>query len=202
MGEMTAALAPESWQALLQAGAAQPFARGQLIYLQGQEPTHLYCLCEGQVRAFLMSDDGEERVLAVYRSGSIFGEASFFDGLPRMSSAEALTPCRIVALDRPTVLAEFSRNPALAPDLLQYLARTVRLLSDQVDHMSFLPAQTRIEELLRENAGPDGRVSLSQDEIATRVGVSRVTVNRALRTLAGEGRLETGYGYVVIRGDP
>lgn len=201
MGEMTAALAPESWQALLQAGTAQPFARGQLIYLQGQEPTHLYCLCEGQVRAFLMSDDGEERVLAVYRSGSIFGEASFFDGLPRMSSAEALTPCRIVALDRPTVLAEFSRNPALAPDLLQYLARTVRLLSDQVDHMSFLPAQTRIEELLRENAGPDGRVSLSQDEIATRVGVSRVTVNRALRTLAGEGRLETGYGYVVIRGD-
>lgn len=201
MGEMTAALAPESWQALLQAGTAQPFARGQLIYLQGQEPTHLYCLCEGQVRAFLMSDDGEERVLAVYRSGSIFGEASFFDGLPRMSSAEALTPCRIVALDRPTVLAEFSRNPALAPDLLQYLARTVRLLSDQVDHMSFLPAQTRIEELLRENAGPDGRVSLSQDEIATRVGVSRVTVNRALRTLAGEGRLETGYGYVVIRGN-
>ena len=36
----------------------------------------------------------------------------------------------------------------MAMDLLEYLARTVRMLSAQVDHMTFLQTDQRIAQLL------------------------------------------------------
>ena len=127
-----------------------PFARhrppircspGFLIYLQGTRATCFYYLKEGRVKSFIQSEDGAERVLNVYQAGSLFGEASFFDGLPRVSSALALTHCQLVPIDRELVVQEFARDPELALAMLSYLARTVRLLSGQVDQMAFRPAR-------------------------------------------------------------
>lgn len=77
------------------AGHPVSYTKGQIIYLQGQEPTHLYCLRSGAVRTLITSDAGEERLLTTYGPGSIFGEASFFDGMPRVSTAEAAADCTI-----------------------------------------------------------------------------------------------------------
>lgn len=123
-----------------------PFAQGRppircspgyLIYLQGTEATCFYYLKEGQVRSFIQSEDGAERALNVYGPGSLFGEASFFDELPRVSSAVALTSCEIVAIDRELVTEEIEKDPELALAMMKYLARTVRLLSTQLDQMAF-----------------------------------------------------------------
>ncbi len=65
-----------------------------------------------------------------------------------MSSARAQIQSEIIAVDRPHLMQYFSEKPALAMDLLEYLARTVRMLSAQVDHMTFLQADQRIAQLL------------------------------------------------------
>ena len=105
------------------AGIWEPFARsrppvrcspGYLIYLQDTEATCFYYLKSGQVKSFIQSEDGGERVLNIYHAGSLFGEASFFDELPRVSSAVALTACGIVPIDRELVAQEFARDPELA----------------------------------------------------------------------------------------
>ena len=93
------------------------------------------------MRSFIQSEDGAERALNVYGPGSLFGEASFFDELPRVSSAVALTSCEIVAIDRELVTEEIEKDPELALAMMKYLARTVRLLSTQLDQMAFRPAQ-------------------------------------------------------------
>ena len=134
------------------AGIWEPFATqrppircsaGYLIYLQDTQATCFYYLKSGRVKSFMQSEDGAERILHTYEAGSLFGEASFFDGLPRVSSAVALTPCEIVPIDRELVIAEVSQNPDLALAMLKYLARTVRLLSSQVDDMAFRPVRRR-----------------------------------------------------------
>lgn len=89
------------------------------------------------MRSFIQSEDGAERALNVYGPGSLFGEASFFDELPRVSSAVALTSCEIVAIDRELVTEEIEKDPELALAMMKYLARTVRLLSTQLDQMAF-----------------------------------------------------------------
>lgn len=193
-----AGLPADVWDHFRHIGIPQKYEKGRIIYLQGQEPQYLYYLCEGRVRSFLASEEGTERVLAVYRGGSIFGEASFFDELPRVSSAMALTDCRIIRVDRATVMAEFARHPDLALNMLKYLARTVRMLSDHVDDMSFLTADKRLIRLLLSAADETGAVEMSQDDMAVSIGTSRVTVNRILRSFVAKGLVETSYGVVYV----
>ena len=192
------------------AGIWEPFARsrppvrcspGYLIYLQDTEATCFYYLKSGRVKSYIQSEDGAERVLNVYTAGSLFGEASFFDELPRVSSAVALSSCEIVPIDRELVTQEFVRNPELALAMMKYLARTVRLLSVQVDQMAFRPARWRMANYLLTLSPKTGPVSCTQEDIAAAVSASRVTVSRVLNDFAQNGWVALGYRTVTLR-DP
>ena len=175
---------------------------GFLIYLQGTKATCFYYLKEGRVKSFIQSEDGSERVLNIYHAGSLFGEASFFDELPRVSSAMALTACQLVSIDRELVAQEIARNPGMALAMMKYLARTVRLLSSQLDQMAFRPASWRVISHLLTLPCADGHVLCTQDDIAASVSVSRVTVSRILNDLSRSGLLELGYRRVILLNRP
>lgn len=189
---------PELFQPFFSAGPETPYKKGQMIYLQGQTPDYLYCLKSGVVRTAIFSDQGEEKLLTVYRAGSIFGEASFFDGMPRVSSATAQTDCRIIRLSRQTVENLFSRHPELASAMISYLSRTVRLLSGHVDTMSFQKADVRLSRLLLNHPGAASEIHVTHEELAAALGVSRVTVSRILGEFSQKGLLKTGYGVITL----
>lgn len=189
------------------AGIWEPFAKsrppvrcspGYLIYLQNSQATCFYYLKSGKVKSFIQSEDGGERVLNLYTAGSLFGEASFFDELPRVSSAVAVVPCEIVPIDRELVTQEFARNPELALAMMQYLARTVRLLSGQVDQMAFRPARWRVANYLLTLSPAGGPVSCTQDDIAAAVSASRVTVSRVLSDFSRAGWIALGYRTIAL----
>ena len=188
------------WAPLAEGQSPRVYAPGQLIYLQGTRADVFYYLLSGTVRSYISSESGGERVLTTHRSGDLMGEASFFDGCPRVSSAVAVTECRAVSIDRQRLDQIFRVHPDLALPRLQYLARTVRLLSDHVDGMSFRPADQRVARyLLSLPAEADGSLRCTHEEIGAAVGVSRVTVSRALGTFARRGWVETGYRSMRLR---
>lgn len=189
-------LPAELFQPFFSAGPETLYKKKQMIYLQGQQADYLYCLKEGVVRTAIFSDQGEEKLLTVYRAGSIFGEASFFDEMPRVSSATAQTDCRIVRLSHQTVDRLFLKHPELASAMISYLARTVRLLSGHVDTMSFQKADARLARLLLNHPTADSVIHVTHEELAAALGVSRVTVSRILGEFAQEGYLQTGYGTI------
>lgn len=88
------------WAPLAEGQTPRIYAPGQLIYLQGTEADVFYYLLSGKARSYISSASGGERVLATHRSGDLMGEASFFDACPRVSSAVAVTECRVVSVDR------------------------------------------------------------------------------------------------------
>ena len=183
----------ERWRAFAETLPEVRCSPGHLIYLQDTEATCFYYLKKGRVKSFIQSDGGAERVLNVYQGGSLFGEASFFDQLPRVSSAVALTPCELVPMDRGVVTQAVARDPELAMSMLRYLARTVRLLSEQLDDMAFRPVPWRLARFLLTGADRLSTVHSTQEEIAASISASRVTVSRILSDFARRGWVELGY---------
>lgn len=182
------------WAPLAQGQSPRVYAPGQFIYLQGTQADAFYYLLSGSARSYISSETGGERVLTVHRSGDLMGEAAFFDGCPRVSSAVAVTECRAVSIDRERLDRVLRAHPELVMPLLEYLARTVRLLSDHVDGMSFRPADQRVARyLLSLPPEPDGALRCTHEEIGAAVGVSRVTVSRVLVDFTRRGWLRTGY---------
>ncbi len=192
-------LPSDIWRSFASGRAVVRCPEGYLIYLQQTEATCFYYLKSGRVKSFIQSEHGDEKVLNIYQEGSLFGEASFFDELPRVSSAIALTPCEIVPIDRELVYAEIAKNPQLAMAMLKYLARTVRIMSSHVDDMAFHPADWRVaRHLLSLPETKDGLLSCSQDEIANSITASRITVSRVLREFSDQGWISTGYRSIRI----
>ena len=188
-----------TWRTFLQARPTLLYERGQMIYLQGEQAHRFYYLHSGRVEIFLSSAEGAEKILTVLAPGRIFGEAAFFDGLPRVSSARAAARSRVVSVGREELLARFSANPQAAMDMLRYLARTVRMLSAQVDHMVFLSADRRIARLLLQQADASGAVCCTHEELGGLAGVTRVTVSKLLRKLSANGWIDTRYREIFIK---
>ena len=84
------------WDIFARGQTPKLYTKGQMIYLQGEQPHHFYYLVSGSARSFLSSPEGDERILTIHRSGDLMGEASFFDQYPRVSSAMALEDSLVV----------------------------------------------------------------------------------------------------------
>lgn len=202
--DFNANISPESdfpahiWRPLVENRAPVRCSPGFMIYLQGTEATCFYYLKEGRVKSYIQSESGGERVLSVFESGSLFGEASFLDELPRVSSAVALTPCQIIPIDRELVAQEIEKDPSLALAMMKYLARKVRLLSGQVDQMAFHPARWRVAKYLLSLGETGSPLPCTQDDIADSVSVSRVTVSRILNEFSRSRLVELGYRQIRI----
>ena len=186
------------WNLLAEGRSPRKYRAGQLVYLQGTPPDCFFYLVSGSVRSFISSSSGEERVLTIHRTGDLMGEASFFDGCPRVTSAMALEECLILAVDQGQLDAAFQHHPELALPMLRYLARTVRMLSDHVEASS-LPARQRIIRwLLGQPCTENGAIQATHEGIGQAVGLSRVTVSRVMGELSDRGLVELGYRCVTI----
>lgn len=189
------------WEILAASQTPKIVAKNEMIYYQGEYADSFYYLKKGRVKIFLSSENGMEKTLTILEKENILGEAAFFDGLPRVSSAKALVKCEIVAIDRRTLTEYFRREPTLAINMLQYLARTVRMLSAQVDNMTFLQADKRIAQFLVNLAGKSGAeqsVCCTHEEIGDLVGTSRVTVSKILSNFVKLGWISTQYHNILI----
>lgn len=184
------------WRDFLDSRPPVQYARGEMIYLQGEAAPRFYYLQKGRVEVFLSSPDGAEKILTVLEPGRIFGEAAFFDRLPRVSSARAASPAQVASVGREELLERFHKSPQAAMDMLQYLSRTVRMLSAQVDHMAFLSADRRIARLLLQQADGEGRAVCTHEELGGLAGVSRVTVSKILGRFAAQGWIATSYRHI------
>lgn len=174
------------------------FSKGEIIYHQGDIATTFCYLKKGKVKVFMTSFDGMEKTLSTAQHGELLGEGAFFDKKPRVSSAKAITNAELVMIDEKLLMELFGKYPRLAFELLEILANRIRLLSTQLDSMTFMQADARIAQLLVQSQS-NLKVNLTHEEIANAVGVSRVTVSKTLSKFAKSGIIATEYRKILIK---
>jgi len=60
-------------------GERLQFQKGEMIHFQGDDPTAFYMIESGQLRSYLLAEDGRQVTLEVLGAGKLFGQASNFD---------------------------------------------------------------------------------------------------------------------------
>ena len=148
-------LGPETdlWRLFAKNLPTRTYEKDQMIYWQEEQADCFYCIKKGRVKVFLSSENGMEKTITIVEQG-ILGEAAFFDHMPRVSSAKALVKTELIAINRNSLIKSFSQDPDLAVHLLELMAHRVRLLSEQVDNMTFLQADQRVAQALLRHAVP------------------------------------------------
>jgi CRP-like cAMP-binding protein len=178
------------------------YARGQVIFTQGDPGNSLCIIEEGRVRIVVGSDEGKELVLRVLGPGDVFGELAVLDGEPRSADAVAQEPCQLLLLQRSDFLEFIEARPKVATTLLAALSRKVRLTTRQAQDVAFLDVPARVARTVLEQAVADnGGASvcrLTQSELAGLVGATRESVNKWLGYYERQGLIRRQRGAVTI----
>ncbi len=102
-----------------------------VLLRQGEVGECMYVIQQGQV-ALVREQDGEEVFLGVRSEGEILGEMAIFEKEVQMATARALSPVRVLTVDKKNFLGRIHQDPSLAYRLFQLMSRRVRELSQQV----------------------------------------------------------------------
>jgi CRP/FNR family transcriptional regulator len=178
---------------------SQIYKTNQIIYRQGEIAKYFYYLKEGRVHAFVNSQDGLEKILTTYQKGEIFGEASFFHGFPRISSAKTFSDSEIIAISKTDIMLYFQQEPFLAFKIIELLSKKVIKLSSEINSISFLSAEKRIAQfILNMNIYNNCVIDCTHEDIGNAVSASRVTVSRTLNKLYQNKWIDTKYKRIII----
>ena len=107
---------------------AVTIAKHDHVYTCGDNDEMVYFIESGQVKLFMLSPEGRERLLAVQTTGDIFGELCLSGLGPRLETATAMEETILKQIPCPEFLALLSRD-ALFEGFAQYLA--VRIADQQ-----------------------------------------------------------------------
>jgi CRP/FNR family cyclic AMP-dependent transcriptional regulator len=183
------------------------YAKGEVIFHQGDVGTALFILRKGQVAIRLSSEDGKEVILALLDRGDVFGELALLDDEPRSTDAVARDEVDLLSLQREDFRTFLEERPQVAMRLLSALSRLVRRVTRLVHDTTFLDARTRLVRVLldlAENQGlpaTEGVVitqKLTQTELANLCGLTRESTNKWLRFYVREGLLSYEGGQITL----
>jgi CRP/FNR family transcriptional regulator len=187
--------------------AVRSLGPGEALFEEGEPCRGLLIVAEGRVEVRQISLRGREQVFHTDGPGATLGEGPLFDGGGYIASAVALAPTRVLLLSRAEVLHLCQRRPVVALAMLKTLARRVRHFAGIVSDLAFRPVTERLARHL--DAAVGGRVkrgtrielTLTQAQLAARLGTVRELVARAFAQLEESGVISRDRSRVTIR-DP
>ncbi|HTM03891.1 MAG TPA: Crp/Fnr family transcriptional regulator [Vicinamibacterales bacterium] len=172
------------------------YARGAVIFSQGDAAEHVYYIQKGSVKVSVLSRAGKEAVVGMLGVGSFFGEGCLAAQPRRMATATALTATTLMVVEKPQMLKVLHDQPALADRFIEHmLARNIRIEEDLIDQL-FNSSEKRLARalLLLARYGTDTEQLLlpkiSQDTLAKMVGTTRSRVNFFMNKFRSLGFIE------------
>ncbi len=172
------------------------FEPGQAIFMQGTEHEYSYIIESGAVRTYYVADTGREITLGHWSQGDLVGGPSVFGGGYHVWSAVATKSSKVLAITGPDLQNFAAVHAHVYPWIVDVLSFKLRWLSILFQIHGTEHAQQRLIKLmimLGDFFGipePDGIViepRISQQDLATLLGVSRQWTNRTLTHLRNIG---------------
>ncbi len=192
---------PAERRALLLAQASvRSVAAGTRLYGVGDPPDGLWAVLDGQVRLIGYPAVGAELVVLILGPGTWFGELSTLDAGPRPHDAVAFGPARVLHIG----IDAFRRLAGSTPELWWDIA--LLACAHQRASLAFMmntlaqPIPVRLARTLAGLARAAGgtSIALRQEDIAAMIGVSRQTLNKALKAMEREGVIAVEYARIRV----
>ena len=186
---------------LLRGGAERTFSDGQIIQQRGDAAEGFWLIEAGAVMVGQFLPDGDFRAVALLGPGDSYGELAVFSGRPRVVDAVSRGSSRLRYIAAKPFLSVLGNYPASTSALLGALSEQLQETLNLLAGLRRGTNPARMAELLANLAGeePDpASISITQQELADLLGITRVTANAALRKLQQLKLVKRSYGSIAI----
>jgi len=182
----------------------EEFRKHQVIYSSGDRTNSLYYIVKGRVKLTLTSKTGREAIVAVLNGGSVFGERALYDAnVPRQNEAVALTDIRAQRIERAAMLRFIRTHRDGCDAFIMLLIRTsAQAMNEHADNLLY-SSEKRLALALLSLArlggldAPHRIPKMSQQDLASMIGVSRQRVNVLMNRFRQLGAIDYSRGITV-----
>ena len=176
------------------------YSKNKLILDEADTNEYMYGVIEGEVKAYRVSEDGKETLLALRGQGKSFGELSMIDGKTAPAAVAATEDSMVALISREHFNELMDSHKKINRKFLEILCSQLRDSLRMQELMGQKNASERIRMLLSAMAEERGSstaegtsigVKLTHQRIADMTGLTRESVTRTL------DRWKKG-GYVIV----
>jgi len=169
----------------------------QVIISTGDIVSNYYYIDHGIAKYFIVSEDGTEKILMVLEKGSSFGGLPIILESPTTLSVLVEPSTILYKIDKKRVLCLLDQSHAFRMYFITQICLYGRHLSAHVSSLCFESATDRLYNLLAsstkekptEECWYELKRRFNQNEMASIIGASRVTVSKALNELCEQKRI-------------
>lgn len=188
-------LLPDELSRIAKSCQIRSCTKGEMIFSVGEACEAFHIVVSGQVKLFVVSPAGQEKVIEIVSPGQSFAEALVFLNKPYILNAQALTESVLVNVSKRGVVGEIEQDPHFALHMLAGVSRRLHGLVQDVEAYALQNGMQRlIGFLLRdvEMDSPNGQngitVSLpaSKATIASRLSLTPEYFSRVLHELEAQ----------------
>lgn len=164
------------------------YKRNEIIYSEGDEPTHMMMLVSGKVRIF-KEGVGQKHIIRMLKPGDIFSYRPIIAGDSNNSSASAMEDTEVLAVNKHAFLSVLQQNNQFCFQVMTLMARDLAISELRTVNLTQKHIRGRLAETLltlKKNYGLDDdgvtvAMYLSREDLAN---MSNMTTANAIRTLS------------------
>ena len=173
--------------------------RGEMVFRTGEVCDAFHVVILGQVKLYVCSSSGQEKVIEIVGPGHSFAEAMMFLEMPYILNVQTLTDTLLMSVSKKTVFYEIEQDPRFARHMLAGISRRLHGLVQDVEGYALHSGMQRlIGYLLRDveldHEGDIGIVTVSlpvsKATVASRLSLTPEYFSRVLHQLESEGLIE------------
>src|SRR5215813_10009786 len=183
------------------------YPRGAKLFAEGQHPKGVFILCSGRAKLSVGSSNGRS-LMRIAEQGEILGLSATLSGYPYEDSAEMLESGQVNFIRRDHFLNFLENHAEASLRVAQHLSHVYASVHEQMRALALSDsAVEKLARLLLNWRQKTGRqtdqaihlkLSLTHEEIAQMIGVSRETVTRLLGELRDKGIIQLKGANLVI----
>jgi len=191
-GTALSSAALEVMELLAQWLQPRSYAKGAVLWHEGDRADRLVLVDAGRLRAYRQLPDGRKVTVLQIGVGEVLGFAPFFAEGGYPASVETLEPVKIRFVVRQDLLRAM-REPRVAMALISFLTQRLRRAFDTIEQLSMHRAMPRVAKALQPLAkGSEFRfltLPQSSKAFAETLGLAPATLSRTLAELVHLGIL-------------
>jgi CRP-like cAMP-binding protein len=182
------------------------FQRGEVVVHRDDPADTMHLIQSGSLAVRVLTPLGDVATLAIVGPGGVVGEMGLIRpaGM-RSATIQALAASETYSLNRETFDRLRRDHPAVDALLVEILADRVVEMTERLMDALYTPAPRRVASFIETLAGRYGdgsgtaTIPLTQDDLASLAGTSRLTVSRVLRDMRSRGQVVVGRGRLTVR---
>jgi len=124
------------------------YAKDQIIFFEGEPGEELFIIQKGAVKIIKITDYNEI-LLAVLKTGDIFGEMALLESKPRAAGAVAYEDCQLMAVNRDNFHHMIKTQPQLTARLTTLLSERIWLIYKQLANTKISDPLGRMYDMLQ-----------------------------------------------------